>query len=444
MITAIAASGKSLARGYTELLLFFPLFLLPTLFALPESPERWLWLTTLPLCHLAGYALGHARFLRSIVHLPLLLCLVAAALLHSYAWMGGTAMFLYIWPVGFIFGYRGSRTAVVRWIEYFPPGYYVVGIVLYFLTSMFMRFIPFAVDSFAPYQPLLLWCGIPSLALMMLMVNQGYLKQETLSAKKTAPLTAAVLWQNRALTMVLFIIAVLIAVFPILQQAVLWLKSKLLGGFNFGMPIEFELNPITPARPPVSQMPSGPPEEPSEWLIWLQKAALILVYIFMAAVIFFVVYRLARMLIRWIRNSYKWLIEFLSQGERMESGIGYEDDVESIMDWRAFRNVFTSRFGSMFKPGDKEPRWDELRSNRERARYLYRAMLAMGRRAGYKAKPYLTPKETGQELERWEKQSLLTPQPIVTVYEKVRYGDKEVSDEEIAAAKAALDGQMKG
>ena len=75
---------------------------------------------------------------------------------------------------------------------------------------------------------------------------------------------------------------------------------------------------------------------------------------------------------------------------------------------------------------------------------MYRAMLAMGRRAGYKAKPYLTPKETGQELERWEKQSLLTPQPIVTVYEKVRYGDKEVGDEEIAAAKAALDGQIKG
>ncbi|CAG7631654.1 DUF4129 domain-containing protein [Paenibacillus allorhizosphaerae] len=445
MITAMAASGKALARGCIELLLFFPLFLLLTLYVLPESPGRWLWLATLPLCHWAGYALGRVSFLRSFVHLPLLLCLAAAALLHSYAWMGGTALFPYIWPAGFVFGYRGSRTAVVRWIEYFPPGYYVVGIVLYFVTSIFMRFIPFMESTFAPYQPLLLWCGIPSLALMMLMVNQSYLKQETLSGKKNAPLTASVLWQNRALAMALFTAAVLIAVFPLLQQAVLWLKEKLLGGFNLsGNPLKFELAPKEAPRPPrVSEMPSTPQSEPSEWLIWLQKAGMILVYIFMGAVIIFIVYRLARLLIGWIRNSYKWLLEFLSQGERKDNGIGYEDDVESIMDWRAFRNVFASRFGSLFKNAHREPRWDELHNNRERARYLYRAMLTMGRKAGYKAKPYLTPKETGQELGRWETQLWLTPEPVVSVYEKVRYGDKEVSDEEIVAAKQALDGRMK-
>ncbi len=120
----------------------------------------------------------------------------------------------------------------------------------------------------------------------------------------------------------------------------------------------------------------------------------------MAVIIGLVLLYLAgKVIFSMLRRYFVWLIRVFQSGYKERSGNGYRDEVESIADW-----------GRMRWPGRPKSRrrtvkrWEQLNGNKERIRYLYQSVLRQTVRKGYGLKPYFTPKETDEDIRRWNKE----------------------------------------
>ncbi|TVY10452.1 DUF4129 domain-containing protein [Paenibacillus cremeus] len=437
-----AALGLAVAKGLVELLLFFPALFLVILYALPSEPPmlRWLWFAALPLCYAVGYAVGGI----SVLHQKYRLhgCLIALAFGWTFLFFGSSYVLIYGWLFVWLLTYRGSQMTRMAWQDYFPGSFYLLGMILYFATSVVTRIVPtFTAAEYAA----LTWCGIAALAVTLLMVNQGNLRKETLSSKKDVVLASTVVLQNRILISIVFAAILVFALYRQLEEAVIWLKDQLILALLWVLSLFDQPSGPTQSDQPAPPPPMGqePPGEAAWWWVLLEKAALIFAYVVAAVMIVFLLYQLIRVLARWIRRAISWLRAYLEEGGLRDSGTGYQDDVESLVDWEELRDGLAARFRRFFQGGSgKEPGWHELKDNRERVRFLYRAMLETGVKAGYRVKPHLTPKETGRELEQWEqsqRKAEAEPRAIVPLYEQVRYGDRDVSDADVAEAKRKLE-----
>ncbi|WJH34762.1 DUF4129 domain-containing protein [Paenibacillus sp. CC-CFT747] len=72
----------------------------------------------------------------------------------------------------------------------------------------------------------------------------------------------------------------------------------------------------------------------------------------------------------------------------------------------------------------------EGRDNRERVRRLYRGALQAAARKGYRHESRYTPSEAGRELEKWEIYRVEPLKELITLYESVRYGERQPDDRE--------------
>jgi hypothetical protein len=288
-----------------------------------------------------------------------------------------------------------------------------------------------------PYVPWLLWSGLAALAVTLLNTNQSNMKQETLSGDREPVLASAVVWQNRILVLIAFAVIVIIVLFRKLQQAVIWLKEQLLAWIR-------ELLSRTSEPPHADKAQQAPANlsglggggQPAAWLVWLEKAFIILVEAVVVVVFLFLFYIVIRRLAVLVKKLYVKLMDFLTHKEARRGNGGYEDDVESLMDWQSIRNQMKARMKKWLpRPSVPQQKWEDLLDNRERVRYLYRIWIQKAVSEGYMPQRYLTPREIALDMKQDEPAKSRSLKVLIKPYEQVRYGDKQVEDAEVGKMK---------
>jgi hypothetical protein len=416
-------------QGLAELLLYFPVFaavyVIVPRFAL-SVPE---WLAVISVMYALGYAFHY--MLRSVWQL--LAWIGSVAVPAACAWqIGGSPLMIAVSFLSFAAAWiRGRQNRLRGWDRSFSTGVWWIGMIGYFIAS----FVYPRLDETAPFSPWITGFGIVALALTLYRTNSSTLDKESQS-REGAPIAGETRWRNRALLFGLFALILLLASFRTLAAAAAQAGAALFGGaialllqlLNMLRPEEAERS--NPPQQPLDLSQLFGESKPSALALFLQKVMYIVVALIMLAAAIWLLYLLVKHGKRWLHRFMGWY------GERLESSdTGYVDEKQSLLDskeWAreradAWKRRFTGWFG-------KEPGWDDLTDNRERVRHAFKRLL-LGRIAGgYKHHDARTPRETGRELIR---RSPLRPdeETALRLYEEVRYGGKEVSDEQAAEVK---------
>lgn len=425
-------------QGLAELLLYFPVFVavyvIVPRFAL-SLPE---WLAAISVMYALGYAFHY--ILRTVWQLLAWLGSVAVPALCAWL-IGGEPLMLAVSFVSLAVAWmRGRQNRLRGWDRSFGSGVWWIGMIGYFVAS----FVYPRLHETAPYSPWITGLGITALAFTLYRTNSSTLDKESQS-KEGASIASETKWRNRALLLGLFALIVLLASFRSLASAAAQAGSTLFGGaialllkfFNLFRPEEVERTNPPPQPLDLSQLFGE--SEPSAFALFMQKVMYVVVALIMLAAAIWLLYLLVKHGKRWLHRFMGWY------GERLESSdTGYVDEKQSLLDGREWAreraDEWKRRFAGWFH---REPGWNDLADNRERVRQAFKRLILGKMAGGYEHNESRTPRETGRELER-RSPLRQDEEAALRLYEEVRYGGKDVTDEQAAQVKALFGSDGKG
>ncbi|GAA3403076.1 DUF4129 domain-containing protein [Paenibacillus hodogayensis] len=424
-------------QGLGELLLYYPFVVVLYALVPHMAPVFSIWLAIVSVFYLAGFAF-HDTFPATRKWLSLLTAIALPGLIAWYASWPAIPIFLLngaLWILSWI---RGSQNRLWGWSSSFPSGLLWIGMLGYFIASLLVpRF-----ETTAPYSVSVTVLGIVALGAALYRTNSLSLSGQSSGSPQDGKrrVSAETRWRNRTLVLSVFAAIVLIASIGAIASAVkraalyvffgvIGLIRKLLSLFasdEGGQP--------PPAEPPPDMSGLLPPGQPSALALLLEKVLYVVVALLLAAGACWLLYIASKYVRRWLRRLLGWY------GERLDNSneAGYVDEKQSLLDgreWvRAKSKQWTSRLADTFR---RLPGWEELPDNRERVRYAYRLLLLRRIAAGYKHDESRTPRETRQELTR--RAPLGSDESeVIPLYEEVRYGGKDITDEQAAALRSML------
>lgn len=415
---------KAFLQGFVECVLFFPVLFIPAFYLLPES-FRWLW----PALVLAGYVLGYTggRIFKLNRRFKAFLwnCLVSISL--SVAFLGVELALAYSVPILFIAGYRGSRMEQMSWNLMFPGTYFLIGLILYGVSSFILSFM----DSFQDGISALTWMGAAALVLTLLIVNRQSVLDETLPGKDQPVLERRVLRYNRWFIIILLILIGVVAFLPQLQQWISDLARGIAAWISglFGSGAEQAPEPPSMAEPP-PEMPlmDEEPKPPSKWLKVLEQMLIYGVFVAIGIGMMYVLFRFGKVLPALYRKISAWMNKRMNR-QGVQPSLGYEDEVENIehdpASKRLRRLLSGVRFGGRHREGEEKDHPNQ------KIRQMYRRILSRSIREGYNWKAALTPRETESDLKGWDEQNDRIPQSLIELYEEARYGNRDITREEV-------------
>jgi hypothetical protein len=433
----LSAIGLAALKGCVELLMIMPLLILLVVSLFSVEASRLLWLVTIPVYYAAGCAAYRYLPIGRWYRLLAVVLLLGAA--GAYGVSGTTVDFIFMVPVGCLAVYRGARMVDTAWNRMFPVSFYIIGLIVYFISSVFMQFMP----AFEAYMPLLTGCGLLALAITLLAANQFTMKLETLSGDKEPVLARGVMWQNRILVAAALVIIVIVVFFRKIQAFFVWMKEQLIAWIialfsHTGEQPPEGIEPAKPSLPPGLEK-AGPP---NPWLQLLEQVFMFLVGAAVVIGLLILLYLAAKRLPRLFKKLYAWLMQVWGSNNQRSRAIGYEDNVESLMDWKTLPGDLTDRFRHwMAERFAQRAKWESM-NNPERVRYLYKQWVRFHAKEGYRPQQHLTPLETSRDIERWDehKKHRGDSDDLVSVYEQVRYGEKLPDEHQVEIIKKIIEG----
>ncbi|MEC0332847.1 hypothetical protein P4H42_25020 [Paenibacillus macerans] len=274
---------------------------------------------------------------------------------------------------------------------------YWSGIALYFVAGIVFPRIP----GLEGTVPLLTWSGAACLALALFVTNDSLLRYSFLSGDPAERLPGGLKRHNR-----LFIGVIVIVALALAAGAGGWLGRQLWGMVKtfvqwLARPGKQEPPPEQAVElPPMQPMqPAAEAHEPGIWSRLLDIAFYSIGILALAAALGFGLYWLYRNAGGVWRRAIDRLLDLLRREKAVEENAAYRDEEVRIFTWEAALKKWKKAGTALLRPGKAE-RWEELRDNRERVRYLYRRMLQAERKGGYRIKPHLTPYETALDIRR--------------------------------------------
>lgn len=431
------ASIRALAALY-ELWMFVPIWLLAHHldFVHVGSAGQWLAISV-PLSAMSAAA---SVWIRTIWKQALVSLLCAALTgtiaseLGALSFYGAIAAFA-VMLAGFTVGYR-----------YVRAGWHWTGVVIYFGVSSLFNLVP----GWNDYSSLLMIGGVVCLAAALFSANGFHLRRVTYSIENRRRVPVEIKRHNRIFVGGLLIGALLLAVglgslivyaFKHTIVALLRWIYDLLSNRPKGPPMPEQVE--TPAPTPFVE--TGDPLPDWSWLInLLEKLAFVVGMTILALLLLWGASYLVRNRKGFWKKWFKWLLALLRRSEKAAAASGFTDEESSIFSWEETKKMLrNSLLGRML--GRKEPSYEDLPDNRERARFLYRKWLRDRIGEGYGAKRHLTPEETLADAQTWraskEKRKDTEPdsnaeRQLVDVYYRARYAQEEPSDEELALARS--------
>lgn len=420
-----------------ELLLFLPVWILFQVYVLPYQVES-MWMAALPLLSLGGILLGY-RF--NVKWKQLIASIILGGILGICS--GNLTMnALPLGVAGFICTFLGI-TVVTRGNRI---NMHLTGIVFYLVaTIVFQRF-----TELESSVTLLTWCGSFCLLITLFIFNNDFLQISSLSQDRKA-LPKGIGRNNRIYVIVIGIIAALLAagvgkaiglfIWRILRSMI-GMLVKLFSGSSEPLTEPDALPPSSPELPFVNDQEPG----------LLAAIMDIMVYVVGAAIIGAVAYYGLRWLYRnaggRIRKVIDAILSMLFREQATKAKPSYMDEEKSIFTWEQSVQGFKEFWSNRLTPRSRKDRYEHMKDEGERARWLYRHWLHLKRVNGYEFKRYLTPKETAQDVMHWEAAnkhprkkdsgSVSTSNSLVELYEQARYGEDQPSAPDVAATKNQL------
>ncbi|MFC5702998.1 hypothetical protein ACFPVX_17045 [Cohnella faecalis] len=435
------AATRALAAVY-ELWMVLPLWLLAHHIEYVHVAAAGKWLA---LAALASALSGAASVWIRTVWKQALVSLLSAGLvgaivsaMSDLSFFGAIPLFLAM-LLGFTVGYR-----------YGWAGWYWTGVGVFFAISSLFNIVP----GWNDYSSLLMFGGVVCLAAALFASNVIHLRKVTYSSDNPRRVPVEIKRHNRFFVAGLLIGALLLAaglgsliVYAIKHTVVALIRwiYDLLSRRPKGMPMPEPEE--TPAPTPV--IGEGEPLPDWSWLInLLEKITLVVGVTILALLLLWGAYYIFRNRNGFWKKWFKWLSALLRRSEKAASASGFTDEESSLFSWEEAKGrLRRSLLGRML--GRKEPSYENLPDNRERARFLYRKWLRDRIGEGYGAKRHLTPEETLADAQVWraskDKRKKAEPdsnaeRQLVDVYYRARYSQEEPSDEELALARSKRSG----
>jgi hypothetical protein len=432
-------------QGIIELTLFLPLLLV--LFSyFPLSLPLPLWIGSLAFFYLVGIVSTSLLGIRS-KWIYLLLSFIFASLFVMLA-TDKNVYEISTWFIGIFLFYRGHLFWSKKWVELFPLSLYWLCMAVYFVCSLvFSR-----VEVLKPLFPLLNAAGFISLIITLWMTNSISLQNVNFSGKKVSEISKSIKRHNRmAVALIIFVIffiaffntlkdilvQAILAVIRFIIAGIIYLASLFGGAEEEPPPVERDVE--TPEMPP---LPEG---EPALWAKIMEIVMYFLVGIFGLVVLYFGIRALSKLIVKGIHK----LIVFLkTKGLMNTETSGYIDEKTKTVTLKGLGMMYKDRLQQwLFDRLKKEPKWKDLKNNRDRVRYVYRHWLIHRIASGYAFKHTLTPKETGEDLLQWRdkvaaKHRGIHPSEdnseLTALYNEARYGNKDINDDKVSVIKNKL------
>lgn len=338
----------------------------------------------------------------------------------------------------FIFGvmsslsvYRGICIANSSWIKQSPLIFFGFELGVYFITY----FLFLIVDNFKPFIYIVKAGGIASVLLFFIISGFDQLKLAVLSDGSKKYIPAPLIKSNITVPLLVFIFVLIVSQIRQFWNA-LWAIIKPIFGalhsiLDFISSLRIGEGKIIKAvkKPP-------PAAEYSKSNIILE----IIVGILGVAAALIIIVITISLILRFVSFISKFLSGRMNINQDKNTYPGYTDEKESLL------KSDTSRFGMftkrMFVKKAKEPSWKDMKTNSERVRFIYRQTVLKFIKMGYTFKSCLTPSEVGRELDgRYKNKSDFAG--IAALYNKAKYGNESVSDQEVESLISSTDGTPK-
>lgn len=412
---------RAVIQGFVECLLYFPVLLIPMVYLLPNTLIK-LW----PIIVVVGYGAGFAgsRVLKLNTFLKSVLWASVMTLIVSISLVGTSLALLITVPSVFVACYRGARMEHISWSMMFPGSYFLIGFVIYGVSSFVLSFI----ESFQPYTPALTVSGAAALIVTLFIVNRNSVEEQTLPGSGRPFIDQRVLRQNRGLVIVLLLIISILVFLPQLQQWLSGLGRSLaawIAGFLSSSP--GELDPVQ-NLPQENSLPFNDEKStPPAWIKLIEKLTFYAFYIAAAALIVYLLNRFVKILPRLLRKAAVWLNRLMSRQAQVGAALGYEDEEVEIEHEKASGRL--KRLLSRVRMNGS--RHAEPDDNSAKIRRIFKRVLIRKIREGYKWKPSRTPRETGLDIKEWKEADESLSEDLIRLYEQARYGHKPITDDEV-------------
>ncbi|HEY4391521.1 MAG TPA: DUF4129 domain-containing protein [Paenibacillus sp.] len=324
--------------------------------------------------------------------------------------------------------------------------FYWYGVALYFVAGIVYSRVALLRGELG----LITWLGAGCLAIALFITNYEYLRYTTMSDH--SPLPRGLRRHNTVFILIILGLVVLLA-----AGAGRWIGNRLL------QVVRYIVAWIT--------RPSGKPEVPQPEEVQTPPAMLfpegvqkpgllsqildILFYVIggvvIAAMIGFALYWLYKNAGGFWKCSIDRILSLLRRQDLSGQNKTYRDEETSIFYWEEERQKWGRWRNALTRFGRRQERYEDMHSNQERVRFMYRRLLSLSRDEGYEVKPGLTPQETLQYMQLNDDSSSKgqgkrvakpgykeTVEPFIGMYYRVRYGEQEPDDVEVTDMKRQL------
>ncbi|CAM3354995.1 hypothetical protein MALU111345_00410 [Marinicrinis lubricantis] len=420
---------KRLVKGLSEQLFIFPIYTVLYVVLNQEGVETAslpLWIAAFTLLYTLGSLWkerAHKWRMYGVILSALITSAAAAVLIED-----GIAGVLLLTAVNLFAYLRGVFTSHLPWNSQTLRN-------MICLLSYFISVFLFAkVEPLEPYQTAVTVLGISILVIYIGMQNIFNLKDEASHGGSSRKIPRRTLMLNAV--MVFILLAAMFILFSLkwIQDAagtvMNEIKERAAAFFRWLNDLLASDEIINEPMQPQQPMAPFPTEETEEtwWTKFLEVLEQVMSYLVIGLLVLLIpvlLWFLWKKAIPLLRRFSQWLALKLQQssGEVSEA---YEDVVEAITDPKTDpgkgknkprgRRLF-SRFTSV--------------SNREKAIDQYMSMLRKYVKKGLEEKPNRTSLETGRFILEMDLNEKKRNQAVIELYNKVKYGDKDVTDDEL-------------
>ena len=293
---------------------------------------------------------------------------------------------------------------------------------LFFCMFQVLLFLdPFQTVSSQQAKPVFITAGVIWLIMCVFILNVMNIRRISPGRK----FTKAMIGGNITLTVIFAGLVMIVANIGAYKEAVLNIIRKVLQ-FLLGGSSE-EAVPMETAAPQGDGMDLSALAEdsgPSPFWEFMEKVFLIIAVILMA----FLVYWIVKNLIKLFKRLYFKMIDYFGGVDSSTSINAYEDKEESIFDKNHFTDALKNRWNKLRENLKRKPRFSDMETNRQRVRFLYKLLLKAGKDQARPAKQSATAREYLVDAD-----ATIEKETFLSGYEKARYSNHDVSDEEVQA-----------
>jgi hypothetical protein len=424
-----AGVGRAAAAVY-ECWMLFPVWLLANRFELPAVLHgQWLLAAVVvSLLAAAASEWWHVRWQK---------VLAAVVVAGAAVWLGGGG-----WAIGvllFLAMLQGF-TVISR---YGHIGWLWTGVLISFIASVAVHAVPVWHHLAGP----VLAGGIVNLVAALFHWNHQHLKAVSHADGDSRRIPAELTRHNR-----LYLSVILVCVLALAAGVGGWVTGILTHVFGIiGKLLRMLFRSRTSHEPPPQPIPEPPAaqfpqesSEPSLFMKMLEFFATLLAYALIAVLVcwgLWALYRNRRVIWRTITRLLAFLLR--SRVQTTPDGAGFIDEETSLFSLEETMARFRKNRLGRWLSGKREPRFEDMPDNREKARFLYRRWLRSQADRGYRVQRALTPAETAQDVEKWSRTRQetkaappLSPEEqkaLIELYYLARYRCDEPSDEQLNA-----------